>query len=196
MRCSRGHLSACLGAFATRLSADAAVVHVLRVTLALPRARITGHRARLAQLGRQGTTARHCAYGGRAGVGAVAIEPDAWHHHLDVALIQTGVRAHLAGHEARDAGLDAVMVGCALSAQIDSEFDSGHGMCLMRGRSAGKPNRKIFCKCRRSRGEWQGSFHWVRERAKTSGGGPICAAAVTSHAERAQGRPLEVGGIE
>ena len=70
--------------------------------------------------------ARHHAGRRRTCLGAIAVELDAPHQHLDVVLVQARVRAHLARDHALDARLQAGMEVLAGAAQVPLELDCGH----------------------------------------------------------------------
>lgn len=98
-------------ALAAGLGADAAVLVVLRVALALLGADTARRHACLEQrpceLRLEGCLARQHAARRLAGIGAVEVDPDAPDELADVRLAQAGVGARDAGLSAREALLDA-----------------------------------------------------------------------------------------
>lgn len=122
----RRHSSALLGTPTARLGAEAAVVVVLRVPLTFCGAGVAGHGARAAQLPRQWPSASHGPRRRRTRLGAIPVEPDALHEHLDVFFLETRVRAHLSGDEAWDAGFEAFVVALVSVAEVLLKLDGGH----------------------------------------------------------------------
>ena len=122
----RRHLATGLCAATARIRTYTAVLGMCGVTLALLRARFTRVGACPAEAVREGTSAGHGADRGGAGVGAITIDPYAGRHHCDVFFVEAGVRAHLAGYEARDTRLEAVVEPRSLLAQVHAELDRGH----------------------------------------------------------------------
>lgn len=70
------------------------------------------------------TASDHRANGRLTRRSAVAVEADAFDHHLDIVLVQTGVRAHLAGEPALHARLDTGVKFLVAGLKVTAEFDS------------------------------------------------------------------------
>ena len=106
----REQVVACLLAAAAHLGADAAVLVVLGVVLALLAAGAAYRHARLNRCANDGDLglglAGHDAAGGVADVGAVEAPANAAHHLWHIALAQVRVGATRTHHGTVDAGLD------------------------------------------------------------------------------------------
>jgi hypothetical protein len=104
------HFPAGLRATAAGFGALPAMVHVVSVFFAFSGARFTNVGAQLAYISGVRTVAGHKAHGGVADFGAVAVETDAFGHHLHVLFAEAGVGAVVAGHGAGLAGFNAILI--------------------------------------------------------------------------------------
>jgi len=104
------HFAAFPGTPAAGFGALAAMIHVGRVFLALHRAGFTNVSAKFADISRVCAATGHERNGQIADFGAVAVEPDAVHHHHDILFAEAGVGAGIAANGAILAGFDAFLI--------------------------------------------------------------------------------------
>lgn len=107
---TRRHFAAFGRAPAAGFGTLATMIHVRCVFFALGRAGFAQVGAELANISRVGTAAGHKRNGRVTQPGAIPVEPDAIHHHLDILLTEAGFGAGIAGNGARLAGVEALLI--------------------------------------------------------------------------------------
>lgn len=120
------HAAALLRTSPARVGADAAVLVMRCVLLALRRTGVASLCTCTTERGSECTAARHHPYRSGTRLCAIPVEPNALGEHLWIFLVQACIRAHFARDETLDAGFEARVIRRALRGQVLAEIDVRH----------------------------------------------------------------------
>lgn len=104
------HFAASIGTTPTGFSALLTMVEMVSVFPTFLSACFADMSANFADVSRVSTATGHERDGGIADFGAVAVEPDAIHHHLYILFAKTGFKAGITGNGASLAGFDTILI--------------------------------------------------------------------------------------